>query len=102
MPWTWAYDVLMPLIGAAIQLFVVSSTVYVQKHATEAQRAHALSAYNAGYLGFVPAGSFAVAGLAALAGARWALIVPGAAILAFVSVLLAAPAAHQGQPSHPS
>ena len=31
MPVAWAYDVLMVVIGAAIQLFAVSATVYVQK-----------------------------------------------------------------------
>lgn len=97
VPWEWGYDVLMLLIGAAIQLFVVSSTVYVQKHTSDAQRAHALSAYNAGFMGFVPAGSFVVAGLAALGGTRAALIIPGAVILACGSVLLASAATHQGQ-----
>ncbi len=33
-------------------------------------------------MGFVPAGSFAVAGPAAVAGTHWALIAPGAAIVA--------------------
>ena len=32
-------------------------------------------------MGFVPAGAFVVAGLAALVGTRWALLVPGAIIL---------------------
>jgi uncharacterized ion transporter superfamily protein YfcC len=81
MPVAWAYGVLMIVIGAAFQLFAVSSTVYVQKSASNAQRGYALSAYNAGFMGFVPAGSFAVAGLAAVVGTRWALIVPGAVIL---------------------
>lgn len=40
--------------------------------ASEAQRGHALTAYNAGFMGFVPAGSFVIAGLAAAAGTRWA------------------------------
>jgi MFS family permease len=90
MPAAWAYDVLMVVIGAAIQLFAVSATVYVQQNAPEAQRGYALSAYNAGFMGFVPAGSFAVAGLAALAGTRWALIAPGTVILTCGAVLLAA------------
>ena len=90
MPVVWAYDVLMIVIGAAIQLFAVSATVYVQKAAPEAQRGQALSAYNAGFMGFVPAGSFVVAGLAALIGTRWALIGPAAVILASGAMVLAA------------
>lgn len=90
MPVVWASDVLMVVIGAAIQLFAVSATVYVQKAAPEAQRGNALSAYNAGFMGFVPAGSFVVAGLAALAGTRWALIGPGAVIVASGVIRLAA------------
>jgi MFS family permease len=89
MPVVWAYDVLMVVIGASIQLFAVSATVYVQKAAPEARRGHALSAYNAGFMGFVPAGSFVVAGLAALAGTRWALIGPGAVILVCGVITLA-------------
>ncbi len=86
MPVGWAYGVVLVIVGAAIQLFAVSATVYVQKVAPEAQRGHALSAYNAGFMGFVPAGSFVVAGLAAVAGTRWALIAPGAAIVTCGSV----------------
>src|SRR6266536_3021137 len=41
------------------------------------QRGHALSAYNAGFMGFEPAGAFAVAGIATVAETRWALVVPG-------------------------
>jgi MFS family permease len=89
MPAAWAYGVLMIVIGAAIQLFAVSATVYVQKSVSDAQRGYALSAYNAGFMGFVPAGSFAVAGLAATAGTRWALIVPGAVILVCAIAALA-------------
>jgi len=81
MPFAWAYGILLVIVGAAIQLFAVSATVYVQKAASGAQRGHALSAYNAGFMGFVPAGSFVVAGLAAGAGTRWALILPGAVIV---------------------
>jgi hypothetical protein len=80
MPVTWAYDLLLAVTGAAIQLFAVSATVYVQQHATPAQRGPALSAYNGAFMGFVPAGSFLVAGLAAVAGVRWALAGPGAVI----------------------
>src|SRR6266571_1267704 len=36
-----------------------------------------------GFMGFVPAGSFVVAGLAAFAGTRWALAVPSVVILAW-------------------
>ncbi len=48
MPAAWAYDVLLLVIGAAIQLFAVSATVYVQQDAPAAQRGHALSSYNPG------------------------------------------------------
>jgi MFS family permease len=85
----WGYDVLMVVIGAATQLFVASSTVYIQHHAPEEQRAHALSAYNSGFLGFVPAGAFVVAAIAASAGVRWALIGPGLVLVAFVIVAAA-------------
>jgi hypothetical protein len=68
--------------GAATQLFAVSATVYVQQATPPAWRAHALSAYNAGFIGFVPAGAFAVAAIASVAGVRWALIGPGLAIVA--------------------
>jgi len=88
MPAAWAYDMLMVVIGAAIQLFAVSATVYGQKAAPDAQRGHALSAYNAGFMGFVPAGSFVVAGVAAFAGTRWALIGPAAVILACGATIL--------------
>ncbi|MGI9005067.1 MAG: MFS transporter [Streptosporangiaceae bacterium] len=88
MPSPAAYDVLMVIVGGAIQLFAVSATVYVQKTAPPAQQGPALSAYNAGFMGFVPAGSFVVVGIAALAGTRWALIAPAAVILACGVVLL--------------
>lgn len=86
----WAYDVLMIVVGAAIQLFAVSATVYVQQSAPASQRAHALSAYNAGFLGFVPAGSFVVAALAELVGVRWALIGPGTVVVLCAGGLLIA------------
>jgi hypothetical protein len=41
-------------------------------------------------MGFVPAGSFAVAGLAAVAGVRWALAGPGAVIAAVAGLALLA------------
>jgi MFS family permease len=90
MPVVWAYDVLMIVIGAAVQLFAVSATVYVLKNAPASQRGHALSAYNAAFMGFVPAGSFVVAGLAAFAGTRWALVGPGAVIVACAGAVLVA------------
>jgi len=40
-------------------------------------------------MGFVPAGAFAVAGLAAAAGIRWALIGPGLLITACAAGILA-------------
>ena len=91
MPVAWAYGVLMVTVGAMIQLFAISATVYVQKAAPEAQRGHALSAYNAGFMGFVPARSFVVAGLNAAAGTRWALIGPGAVIIVCGIAALAIP-----------
>src|SRR5450755_4028120 len=89
MPAAWAYDLTMVVIGGATQLFAVSATVYLQQATPAAQRGHALSAYNAGFMGFVPAGAFVVAGLAAVAGIRWALIVPGLLIAACAAGILA-------------
>ena len=82
MPVAWAYDVIMVALGAATQLFAVSATVYVQQATPAAQRGPALAADNAGFIGFVPAGAFVVAAIAATAGTRWALIGPGLAIVA--------------------
>jgi Transmembrane secretion effector len=82
MPVAWAYDGILVALGAATQLFAVSATVYVQQATPAAQRGPALSAYNAGFIGFVPAGAFVVAAIAATAGTRWALIGPGLAIVA--------------------
>jgi MFS family permease len=89
MPAAWAYDLTMVAIGWATQLFAVSATVYLQQATPAAQRGHALSAYNAGFIGFVPAGAFAVAGLAAVAGIRWALVGPGLLIAACAAGVLA-------------
>lgn len=89
MPSVWAYDITMTVIGSTIQLFAISATVYVQQSASDTQRAHALSAYNSGFLGFVPAGAFVVAGLAAVAGTRWALMGPGLVITACAAGTLA-------------
>jgi MFS family permease len=87
MPVVWAYDAAMVVAGAATQLFAVSATVYIQQATPPAQRGHALSAYNAGFIGFVPAGAFAVAAIAATAGIRWALAGPGLAIVACAVIL---------------
>ena len=78
----------MVVVGAATQLFAVSATVYIQQASPPGQRAHALSAYNAGFIGFVPAGAFVVAAIAATAGPRWALIGPGLVIVAGAGTLL--------------
>ena len=85
----WAYDVIMVALGAATQLFAASATVYVMQATPAAQRGHALSAYNAGFIGFVPVGAFVVAAIAATAGIRWALIGPGLAIVAGAIALAA-------------
>ncbi len=82
MPAAWAYDAVLVVVGAATQLFASSAIVYVQQATPRAQRGLALSAFNAGFIGFVPAGAFAVAAIASVAGTRWALIGPGLAILA--------------------
>ena len=68
MPVAWAYDGIMIALGAATQLFAASATVYVMQATPAAQRGHALSAYNAGFIGFVPAGAFVVAAIATTAG----------------------------------
>jgi MFS family permease len=81
MPDVISYDIVMFIIGAATQLFAVSSTVYLQQSTPKNQRAHGLSAYNAAFMGFVPVGSFAIAGVAATLGTRWALFGPGLGIL---------------------
>ena len=89
MPAAWAYNAVMVVTGAATQLFATSATVYIQQATPAAQRGLALSAYNAGFIGFVRAGAFAVAAIASVAGTRWALIGPGLAILACGTVLIA-------------
>jgi len=89
MPAVWAYDAVMVVIGAATQLFASSAIVYMQQATPAAQRGLALSAFNAGFIGFVPAGAFAVAAIASVAGTRWALIAPGLAILACGTALTA-------------
>jgi Transmembrane secretion effector len=89
MPAVWAYDATMAVVGAATQLFAASAIVYIQQATPAAQRAHALSAYNAAFIGFVPAGAFVVAAIATTAGTRWALIGPGLAIVACAALLTA-------------
>jgi MFS family permease len=92
-PAAWAYDAAMVVLGAATQLFAVSATVYVQQATPPGQRGHALSAYNAGFIGFVPAGAFLVAAIASAAGTRWALAGPGLAIAACAAAMLLNPTA---------
>jgi MFS family permease len=87
-PAAWAYGVAMVVLGAASQLFAVSATVYVQQATPAGQRGPALSAYNAGFIGFVPAGAFVVAAIASAAGTRWALAGPGLAIAACAAAML--------------
>jgi MFS family permease len=87
MPAPWAYDATMVVVGAATQLFAASAIVYTQQATPAAQRAHALSAFNAGFIGFVPAGAFAVAAIASRAGTRWALADPALAVAACAAVL---------------
>jgi len=88
MPVAWLYDAAMIVTGAALQLFAVSATVYIQQATPAAQRGLALSAYNAGFVGSVPAGAFAVAAIASTAGVRWALIGPGLVIAVCAAALL--------------
>jgi hypothetical protein len=87
MPVAWAYDIIMVALGAATQLFAASATVCVLQATPAAQRGPALDAYNAGFIGFVPAGAFVVAAIATIAGTRWALIGPGLAIVGCAAVL---------------
>src|SRR5579862_3736723 len=87
MPAAWAYDATMVVVGAATQLFAASAIVYMQQSSPTAQRAHALSAFNAAFIGFVPAGAFAVAAIASAAGTRWALAGPALAVAASAALL---------------
>jgi MFS family permease len=89
MPAAWAYEAVMVVMGCTITLFSVTATVYIRQAARPDQLGQALSAYNAAFIGFVPAGAFVVAAIATLAGTRWALIGPGAAVAAFAVVVLA-------------
>jgi MFS family permease len=98
-PVAWAYGAVMVVLGAATQLFAVSATVYVQQATPPGQRGHALSAYNAGFIGFVPAGAFVVAGIASAAGTRWALAGPGLAIAACAAALLLGPESAAPEPA---
>jgi hypothetical protein len=90
MPAAWAYDLLLFLLGGTMQLFSVSATVYVQQMTPEGQRAHAISAYNAAFMGFVPVGAFLAAAIATIAGTRWALIGPGLVIAVSAGSVLSA------------
>lgn len=96
MPAAWAYDAVLVVVGAAMQLFAVSATVYVQQNAPENQRGPALSAYNSAFMGFVPAGAFVVVAIAATIGTRWALILPGLAIAVAAAALAAASSVRLG------
>ena len=84
------------VVGAATQLFAGIAIVYILQATPAARRGHALSAYNAGFIGFVPAGAFLVAAIAATAGTRWAFIGPGLAIIACAAV----PTARAARGSH--
>jgi len=85
---------------AVITLFAITATVYIRQSAHPASLGQALSAYNAAFIGFVPAGAFAVAGIVTLAGIRWALLGPGLAVAIFAAAVLAAPRARAILPSH--
>jgi Transmembrane secretion effector len=81
LPFAWAYDLAMVAIGGLLALFTTTCMVFIQQRAPVPQRGHAVSAYNAAFIGFVPAGAFLVAGIASTAGVRWALLGPGLAVL---------------------
>jgi MFS family permease len=85
-PGVWAYGAAMVALGALLSLFTSSSLVFVQKSTPGAQRAYAVSAYNAAFIGFVPPGAFVVTAVAAAAGTRWALLGPGLAVAACACV----------------
>lgn len=84
----WAYDAAMIVIGGTSQLFTVSAQVYIQQATPSPQRWHALSVYNAGFIGFVPVGAFVAAGVASTVGVRWALVGPGLLIAVAAAGLL--------------
>src|ERR1022692_489820 len=88
MPAPWAYEIVMVVIGATITLFAITATVYIRQAAPPAQLGQSLSAYNAAFIGFVPAGAFAVAAIATVAGTRWALIGPGLVVAIFAAAIL--------------
>jgi MFS family permease len=90
MPAPWAYEIIMVVIGATITLFAITATVYIRQTVQPPGLGQALSAYNAAFIGFVPAGAFAVAAIATLAGTRWALIGPGLAVALVAAAVLAA------------
>jgi hypothetical protein len=88
MPVAWAYEAVMVVIGATITLFAITTTVFIRQVCPPAQLGPALSAYNAAFIGFVPAGALVVAAVATVAGTRWALFGPGLAVVAFAAVTL--------------
>jgi MFS family permease len=88
MPVPWAYAATMVVVGATITLFAITATVYIRQQAPPAQLGAALSAYNTAYIGFVPAGAFCVAGIAALAGTRWAILAPAIAVVVAAVAML--------------
>jgi MFS family permease len=102
MPTPWAYDATMAVVGASTQLFAASAIVYMQQSTPAAQRAHALTAYNAAFIGFVPAGAFAVAAIASTAGTRWALAGPALAVAACAAVLTRRASSPSRLPEHPA
>ena len=89
MPAAWAYGIVMVVIGTTITLFAITATVYIRQTAPSAKLGQSLGAYNAAFMGFVPAGAFVVAAIATLAGTRWALIGPGLAVAIFAAAVLA-------------
>lgn len=89
VPAPWAYETVMVVIGGTITLFSITATVYIRQTAQPAHLGQALSAYNAAFIGFVPAGAFAVSAIATLAGTRWALTIPGLAVSIFAVAVLA-------------
>ena len=89
MPVAWAYDGIMIALGAATQLFAASATVYVLQATPAAQRGPALSAYNAGFIGFVPGRRVRRGRDRHHRRARWALIGPGLAVAVGAIVLAA-------------
>ncbi|MGH3273159.1 MAG: MFS transporter [Streptosporangiaceae bacterium] len=91
-PGVWAYGAAMVVLGALLSLFTSSSLVFIQKATPAAQRPYAVSAYNAAFIGFVPAGAFLVTAIAATAGTRWSILIPGTAVAACAALARITPA----------